>query len=261
MELVISKLCGAVWVGNMPCCRVMKGIKHSPLPNESPSVRRFLQAIKDIFRSYNATFGPAFKDEADRALGEAHFWYHDHHMLRHPWANEREFATGAWRANQPNPERISDYAKRGIKSILTLRGSANLSHFLFEKEACAAHGIALTSIALSARNAAPKEEYLALLDHFEAIEKPFLIHCKSGADRTGIAAAFYLLHMENARLSDARGQLSWKYLHLRWTKTGILDAILDSYERDLKAHGPIPLRDWLSLYYDRDAVTAAFHKR
>lgn len=223
-------------------------------------MQKILQAISDIRRSKRATFGPVLEAKDDRALAQAHFWYHDHHMLRHLWANETEFAPNAWRSNQPDPARIDGYAKRGIKTILNLRGTANRSHYLFEKEACETHRIVLVSMALSAKKAAPRAEYLALLDHFETIEKPVLIHCKSGADRTGIAAVFYLLHIEQMPLDVARKQLGLKYLHLRWFKTGILDDILDAYADDLAQHGPIALRDWLTSYYDPEAITAAFRQ-
>ena len=213
-----------------------------------------------IQQSKRPEFGPKLVTAEDRRLADAHFRYHDHGILRDLWWNMEEFSNGAWRSNQPDPERIEGLAAKGIKTILNLRGTANRSHYLLEKEACEAHGITLVSMALSAKKAAPREMYLDLLDHFEAIEHPFLIHCKSGADRTGLAAVFYLLHMNNAPLSEARKQLALGYLHIRWLKTGILDDILDAYAADLAKFGPISIRDWLTDHYDPDQITANFRK-
>lgn len=221
---------------------------------------RFSQWVDLIRRSQRPTFGPVIGNEEDRALANAHFRYHDHGILRDLWWNMEEFAPGVWRSNQPDPARFELLAQRGIKTILNLRGTANRSHYLLEKEACAAHGMALVSMALSAKKAAPREMYLALLDHFETIAHPFLIHCKSGADRTGLAAVFYLLHMQSVPLSEARKQLALGYLHIRWLKTGILDDILDAYAADLDQHGAISLRDWLTEHYNADEITANFRK-
>ena len=224
-------------------------------------LKRFSRWLDLIRRSKCATFGAALVNDEDRALANAHFYYHDHDCLRNLWANLHDVGGGAWRSNQPNPERIAAFAKMGIKTIINLRGTANLSHHLLEKEACKTHGIALESLAFSARRVAPKEEYLALLDLFDTCARPFVIHCKSGADRTGLAAAFFLLHGENKTIEEAQGQLSLRYLHLKWSRAGILDLILETYASDLKAHGAMPVRDWLQNHYDPEAITAASAKR
>ncbi|MCO4839624.1 MAG: tyrosine-protein phosphatase [Rhodobacteraceae bacterium] len=222
--------------------------------------KKFVTLAKEIKRSGRPTFRPEFANEDERQLARAHLRYHDHGVLRGRWTNLEEISTDVWRSNQPNPEQIAQYADRGIQTILSLRGTGNSSHYLLEKEACAAHGIKLLSLGLSAKKAAPKEIYLALLDQFETMERPFLFHCKSGADRTGLAAAFYLLHIDNAPVSVARKQLGLKYLHFRWFKSGILDAVLDAYNAHLDKSGPTSLRDWLKHYYDAKQITQHFQK-
>lgn len=214
--------------------------------------------VKDIMRSRRPVFGPALLTDEDRHLAQTHLRYHDHGILRGRWTNLKEISPGVWRSNQPDPERLAVHAHDGIKTILSLRGDGNSGHYLLEKEACAAHGIPLISIGLSARKAAPKADYLALLNQFEVLPRPFLFHCKSGADRTGLASAFYLLHIDQAPLDVAREQLGLKYLHVKWSATGILDAILDAYGAHLEAHGPTPLRDWITDHYDADAITQKF---
>jgi hypothetical protein len=51
-----------------------------------------------------------------------------------------------------------------------------------------------------------------------------------------------------------------RYIHFRWTATGILDEVLDLYEARLRL-GPISLRAWIETEYDRDAVTRSFRLR
>jgi protein tyrosine/serine phosphatase len=86
------------------------------------------------------------------------------------------------------------------------------------------------------------------------------MHCKSGADRTSLASALYLIHKEGATVAEARAQMSVRYIHFRWTATGILDEVLDAYEERLR-QGPIMLRDWIANEYDRDEITRRFTRR
>ena len=73
-------------------------------------------------------------------------------------------------------------------------------------------------------------------------------------------SALYLLDQCGADLATARGQLSWDFYHLKSTRTGILDHILDLYGARL-AQGPIPVRDWFATEYDDVAVRDSFAAR
>lgn len=44
--------------------------------------------------------------------------------------------------------------------------------------------------------------------------KPILIHCKSGADRTGLATALYLSRVARLSEKEAESQLSIRYGHV-----------------------------------------------
>jgi hypothetical protein len=192
---------------------------------------------------------------------KAAFSYHvlDHAFLRHHWTNLSEVAPGVWRSNHPTDARFARYQAMGINTILNLRGPARNPPYLFEQESCDRHGLTLVSVGLFARKAPSRGHVLTLLDTFRTIERPFLMHCKSGADRAGFAAALYLLSQTGATLTEARKQLSWRFLHFRWSKTGILDHILDLYEARL-AEGPISIDDWVRNHYDPVAAMASFRK-
>ena len=47
------------------------------------------------------------------------------------------------------------------------------------------------------------------------------MHCKSGADRVGIASCLYLIYRQKYNVSDASKQLSFKFLHIKYAKTGV----------------------------------------
>lgn len=185
-----------------------------------------------------------------------HFMLMDHAFLRGWWTNLDEVAPGVWRSNQPSPARFREYRDRlGITTVLNLRGTPRQGFYLFEVEACRQLGLTLQDVALSARRAPPKQTLLDLLDLLPRLEKPFLIHCKSGADRTGLVAALYLLEVEHRPLVEAKRQLSFRYLHLKSTSTGILDHFLTLYEAEASGSS---IRAWIEQDYDPDHLTASF---
>lgn len=166
-------------------------------------------------------------------------------------------APDVWRSNHPTPRRFDRLAAMGIRTIVSLRGSGTAPWALLEQEACARLGISLETVALQSRAAPPKAELQKLIALFRRVEKPLLIHCKSGADRAGLASAIYLLVIEQRPLAQARRMLSWRYIHLRWTKTGVLDLLLDTYQ----ASGEPDFERWLEHDYDAAALQAAFKAR
>ncbi|HBH00136.1 MAG TPA: protein tyrosine phosphatase [Rhodobacteraceae bacterium] len=190
-----------------------------------------------------------------------HFQFVDHAFLRGWWTNLAEVAPEVWRANQPSPRKLAHHKRRlGLKAVLNLRGEAEQSHYLFEAEACRDLGLELVSVRLAARSL-PKPVFLFdLLEAFETLPRPFLMHCKSGSDRAGFAAALYLIAIEGRPVAEAKRQLHWKHLHLRSTRTGVLDHFFDAYQADT-IDEPIPLRDWIASRYDRDALQAEFMER
>ena len=206
-------------------------------------------------------FGTDISTPAKRRASLVHFHLFDHAFLRIFWTNLAEIAPGVWRSNQPSPSRIARHAAQGIRTIISLRGDSRLSYKLLEEDACRKHAIAFHTLTLYSRGAAPRDQLLALLDLFDTLERPFLFHCKSGADRAGLASALYMLHAERRTVAEARKQLSFRYLHVRASLTGILDHMLDVYEADLARLGPMPVRTWITQHYDPAAIEASFRAR
>ncbi len=181
----------------------------------------------------------------------------DHGLVRKLWPNEHRVADGVIRSNQPDPGRLRRLARQGVKAVLNLRGATEYGSYLLEREACAAAGIELVDFKLSSRTLPTREEILALDALFDRLPRPFLLHCKSGADRAGFASALYLLLREEMPLAEAREQLSWRYLHLKGGATGILHFMLDRYAADTAAE-PMSFRAWVESRYDPEALTAEY---
>ena len=174
----------------------------------------------------------------------------DHGLLRKAWRNPHEIDAGVWRSNQPDPAMIRRLAARGFKAILNLRGETECGSYLLEREACRAAGIELVDFKLTSRRLPSREEILALDAIFARLPRPFLMHCKSGADRAGFAAALYLMLHKGLSPEEAQRQLSWRYLHLRGGATGVMHFLLERFAAEDAAE-----RRWASAMGRRPATT------
>lgn len=199
--------------------------------------------------------------EIDTAAGRAralrHHKWQDHDVLRAKWHNFELVADGVYRSNHPSYERFAKYKEMGIKTVLNLRGDMPKPFYLFEKEACDDLGLTLVTVRMSARKVPRRTVLLDVMQAMDTMEKPFLIHCKSGADRTGLVSAFYLLQYTDASDDVIRKHLSFRYLHIRKSSTGALDFALETYLAR-RAQSPISLWDWLDTEYDEVVLTAAY---
>jgi protein tyrosine phosphatase (PTP) superfamily phosphohydrolase (DUF442 family) len=220
---------------------------------------RVAAKVQSAERALRTGWGGDLSTPAGRRAAHLHLHLADHQFLRTWWTNLHEFAPGAWRANQPSPAQLARYKARGVRTILNLRGATKASFFLLEEEACTRLDMTLATCAMSARSLVSRTRMLELLSLFETIEKPFLMHCKSGADRTGLAAALYLLHIERAPVEVAARQLHWRFVHFRKGATGVLDHMLDAYARDHRASG-ISIRDWIETVYDPHRLMAEWDR-
>ncbi|MBT0959177.1 tyrosine-protein phosphatase [Alphaproteobacteria bacterium KMM 3653] len=220
-----------------------------------------LETLHKKLKSWERSIRKSFGDDISTPQGRRGAWWHfqifDHAFLRVLWTNFYKVADGVYRSNHPSPKRLEKYHEMGIRTVLNLRGAEQQSHWLFEKEACEKLGLDLVICKIYARRPATREEMLHLIDTLTTLPKPFVLHCKSGADRAGLASAIYQIAVEKKSVAEAKKQLSFRYLHIKSSKTGVCDYILDLYEERLK-HGHIELRDWFDTEYDGQAVRNGF---
>ncbi|HET8904585.1 MAG TPA: tyrosine-protein phosphatase [Saccharospirillum sp.] len=186
----------------------------------------------------------------------------DHGILRPLWNRPEPFAPDAWRGNQPTARQVHRLAKRDIRTIVSLRGLGNIGASLFEIEAAKKAGVELISFRMSSRGAPRPKRVNELIELMQSIKTPVLFHCKSGADRSGFAAGVYLLVTGQGTVDDAKAQLSWRYLHFKGAKTGLLHEFFCDYERYC-AQTPIVFQQWVNEVYDparleRDFKPAGF---
>ncbi len=186
--------------------------------------------------------------ELGRWQGALYVTLFDHGYLRRFWRNEGTIAEGVFRANQPDARMLAEWKARGIVEVVCLRGKTPVVHAMEEAD-CAALGLRFLHTPMPSRAAPSVDSLLRLIERFDNLQRPALIHCKSGADRTGLAAVIWAVHVEGRPIAEARGALGLRHMHLRFTKTGVLDRFLDLYEARV-AQGPIGIRDWIATEYD-----------
>ncbi len=143
----------------------------------------------------------------------------------------------AYRSNQPDPARIASLQKLyGIKTIINLRGAEPGSKW-YDEEIAAAEtlGINHVNFGMSSRRALDLAQTRELIALMQNAEKPVLIHCKSGADRTGLAAALYVAAIAKDSERKAERQLSIAYGHFGFplSPTYAMDKTFEAIEAEL----------------------------
>lgn len=186
----------------------------------------------------------------------------DHGIFRVIYNNLHALPGGLYRCSQPSPGQIRKYHRKyGIKTIINLRGADDTRRYALEAQICEELGIKLIDFKGIMSRSAPYAEVIQKAQAlFETMEYPALVHCKSGADRAGFAAALYRMFRLNTPVAEATRELALKYGHLKGSKTGILDFFFEEYLRT-NAKEPIAFMDWLTTAYNRDQLKEAFHTR
>ena len=124
------------------------------------------------------------------------------------------------------------YHKVAFKSVLNLRGANPDQEWYKDEMAFAAtHGIQHVDMALSARKEPDMPTMEHLVETMRQAPKPLLIHCKQGADRSGLASALYAYAVLGRPAQKAADQLSIRYGHFPWltSETGAMDKAFTAY--------------------------------
>ncbi len=203
-----------------------------------------------------------FKGDVHTAQGRALAWvdslFVDHAILRLVHKNFGTVIAGKlYRSNHPTPMTIRRLQRRfGLTTVINLRGATGTGSYHLSRDAALTSGLAYHDLAMESRGAPHRDRIMRLLEIYRALPGPALLHCKSGADRAGLAAGLCLL-FEGGSANAALRQLSWRYGHIKQARTGILDAFFLRYQRE--GEGRKPFLDWLAQDYDEAALRRDFH--
>lgn len=181
----------------------------------------------------------------------------DHAIFRMAWDNFAVVVPGKlYRANHPTPGRLARYKRRlGLHTVINLRGPRRCGSDALSRHAAAVLGLVHIDMAFESRGAPHRDRILRFADIYRTLKTPALMHCKSGADRAGLAAGLAVL-FEFGTSTQALRQLSWRYGHFPRSRTGVLDAFFALYART--AEGKKPFLDWVEHDYDEAELQRNF---
>ncbi|MEE8662395.1 MAG: protein tyrosine phosphatase [Acetobacter sp.] len=183
--------------------------------------------------------------------------FKDHSIFRLVWTNLAPVIPGkVWRCNHPTPARLARLTPRlGLKTLVNLRGHRRCGSDALSRDAAQQVGLTHIDMAFESRGAPHRDRILRFADLYRNMEFPMLMHCKSGADRAGLASGLVIM-FEGGTADQALAQLSWRFGHFNRSRTGILDAFFLRYRTD--AEGRRPFLDWVEHEYDEVALKKDF---
>lgn len=202
-----------------------------------------------------------YKGELATKRGRRNAWidalFIDHAIFRLVWTNFAAVEPGVlYRSNHPTPGNLAAFTRKfGLKSLINLRGQAKNGSDALSRDTSRRLGLDFYDMAFESRGVPHRERILRYADILAHMRGPALIHCKSGADRAGLAAGLFVL-MRGGTVEEALKQLSLRFGHIKQAKTGILDEFFSLYQRT--GEGKKPFLDWVREDYDENALRAAF---
>lgn len=203
-----------------------------------------------------------FKGDLSTVRGRTVAWidslFIDHAVFRLVWGNLAPVIPGrVYRCNHPTPARLARMTRRlGLRTLINLRGKTQSGSDALSRESARVLGLDFHDMAFESRGAPHRERILRLHGIYQSMRTPTIMHCKSGADRAGLAAGLMIM-FEGGSAAEALQQLSWRFGHIKQAKTGILDAFFLRFQRE--AEGRKPFLDWVREDYDEAVLRRDFH--
>jgi protein tyrosine/serine phosphatase len=138
-----------------------------------------------------------------------------------------------YRSAQPDPREIREYVRDyGIQTIINLRGpNPKAGWYRDELTVTKQMGITHIDFRMSARHLLSPDRAEKLIAIMRAAQKPILVHCEGGADRSGLASALYVSEVAHEGERAAESQLSIRYGHFGIPYLSPAYAMNESWER------------------------------
>lgn len=137
----------------------------------------------------------------------------------------------AYRSAQMDRDELEYYIRKyGIHSIINLRGGHRGEPW-YEEEMSVSRELGVRHFDLKLRPAEnpSSRRVTELLELYYTAPRPVLIHCRAGADRTGLAAALWKVVIDGADVGVARKQFSIVYGHIPFGPARILTKFFDAW--------------------------------
>lgn len=164
-----------------------------------------------------------------------------------------------YRSGQLSPDALhARIAANGLRTVVNLRGpNPDVPWYQNERAVTDEAGVAHFDFRANSYFAPTKEELRELVGILDRADKPILLHCESGIDRSGPAAAVSVLLLDPSGSPDeALDELTLRCGHVSWrASTGRHRAFIELYRTWLDsegvAHNSDRFRHWALNVYER----------
>jgi protein tyrosine/serine phosphatase len=167
-------------------------------------------------------------------------------------------ANEVYRSAAPGDALIERLAReKHLKAIIDLRGHADADP---EEERTARRlGLDFIRVPMAVTRLPTRQEMIALVRAIDSAPRPMLIHCKSGADRTGVASAMAAMRGGQPLDAAVSSQLRLAYLHTGSPGEDVAE-VFEQYRADAGRLGR-PVGGWAEFrdYILRDYYPSYHH--
>lgn len=177
--------------------------------------------------------------------------------------NFHALGPGVYRSAQPTMAQLRRLVPQlGIRTVVNLKGTnPGSAYYLFEREACQALGVDMVDVQVSSRGILTAEQIRTAHRVLTEAKYPIWMHCKAGADRTGIYATLYQHWCLGIPIDQTDQLRFWPYGHLSGSKAGKVDHFFRAYADYAREHPEVSLLEWSDRLADREALEASFQTR
>lgn len=174
--------------------------------------------------------------------------------------NFHQISDEAYRSSQPTMMQLErDVKKYGIKTIINLKGAnENSAYYAFEVEKCRELGIKLVDVTIYSRGIPEAYRIRQAKEIFESIEYPMWMHCKAGADRTGIYATLFQYFHLNFPIEKTNQLKLWPFGHIKHSNAGKIDFYFEKFLEYKKQYPNIDLLYWAENIANKDELDREF---
>jgi protein tyrosine/serine phosphatase len=151
----------------------------------------------------------------------------------HIFGNFYQIDKDAFRSGQLNKYNLEYYLKKHkIKTVLNFRGEELWDYdYVDEKRITKELNIKLVNYGISNGRFLGLKKTSEIVEILKTAQKPILIHCWGGSDRTSLGAALYQYAIAGKSVEVAREEFSWVYGHVPFFREKVIamDKSFDNY--------------------------------
>ena len=180
-----------------------------------------MSIFRKLRKAQIGTFGNSVDNRLNLFGCYVHFYFFDHGWIRAIYDNYFMVDEKLHRSSHPSYSTLKKAASLGITQVISLRHPGKISYQLLEERWTDRLGLKFISYSMSASDISDPSTYLHILDQINNNSGKTLIHCKSGADRSGLVSALYLLNQSVPQIQKSLQMLNWKFGHFGLGKKAI----------------------------------------